>query len=82
MSWGADRCLWELYANKKINRTLYIPKIEIEHLSYHDHKAPFDDTAKSMKERFFRDPSCHTKVVLYIIPQQVKILEKAINGMV
>jgi hypothetical protein len=80
MSWGADRCLWELYNG--INRVLYIPEIEIEHLSYHDGKAEFDETAKSMRERFFRNPNCHNEVSKNIIPAQIKRLEKIINGVV
>jgi hypothetical protein len=80
MSWGADRCLWELYSG--INRVLYVPEIEIEHLSYHDGKAPFDKTAESMRERFFRNPNCHNEVSANIIPKQIKELEKFINGMV
>ncbi len=80
MSWGADRCLWEVYSG--VNRVLHIPEVEIEHLSYHDGKASFDDTAKSMRERFFRDPQCHNKVSEIIVPQNIKQLEKYINGMV
>ena len=62
-----------------VRRTLFIPEVEIEHLSYHDGKAIFDETAKSVKERFFRDPNCHNKICNYVIPQQVRILEKYIN---
>lgn len=73
MSWGADRCLHELYS--AVDRTFRIEEVEIEHLSYHDGKALYDKTAQSMKERFFRDPDCHNKVVLYVLPQQIKILK-------
>jgi hypothetical protein len=79
LSWGADRCLWELYSHNSIRRVLHIHEVEIEHLSYHDGKAEFDKTAQSMKERFFRDPEAHNKVSMYTIPQQIKLLEKYIE---
>jgi hypothetical protein len=87
MSWGADRTIHEIYGNRDIMRELNISEIKLDHLSYHDGKAPFDETARSVKERFFRDPECHNKVSIYIVPQQIKILEKYIkefqpNGMV
>jgi hypothetical protein len=72
LSWGADRCLYELYSG--VNRILHIPEIEIEHLSYHDGKAPRDETANSMRERFFRDPNCHNKISQDIIPNQIEEL--------
>jgi len=77
MSWGADRCLWELYSG--VDRILHIPEIEIQHLSYHDGLGEFDKTAKSMKERFFRDPNCHNKVSTNIIPQQIRFLKNYIK---
>lgn len=79
MSWGADRTIHEIYGHPTIMREINIPEIRLEHLSYHDGKAPFDETAKSIKERFFRDPNCHNKVSNYIVPQQVKYLEKYIR---
>ena len=78
MSWGADRCLYELYSG--INRMLHIPEVEIQHLSYHDNSGVFDETAKSMKERFFRDPNCHNKVCSEIIPKQIEMLKQIIGG--
>lgn len=78
MSWGADRCLYELYSG--INRMLHIPEVEIQHLSYHDNSGVFDETAKSMKERFFRDPNCHNKVCSDIIPKQIEKLKQIINN--
>jgi hypothetical protein len=85
MSWGADRTIHEIYGNPSIMREINIPEIKLNHLSYHDGKAPFDDTAKSVKERFFRDPDCHNKVSLYVVPQQIKYLANYIkefdNGM-
>ncbi len=77
MSWGADRCLYELYSG--IDRILYVPEVHIEHLSYHDGSGEYDETAKSMKERFFRDPNCHNKVCKEIIPKQIEKLRKRIN---
>lgn len=77
MSWGADRCLYEVY--QPVNRVCHIPEICIEHMTYHDGKAEFDVTAKSMKERFFRDPECHNKVTNYIVPQQIKFLNKILT---
>jgi glycosyltransferase involved in cell wall biosynthesis len=86
MSWGADRTIHEIYGHPSIMREINIPDIKLNHLSYHDKKAPFDETAKSIKERFFRDPDCHNKVSLYVVPQQIKFLAKYIeefdNGMV
>ena len=79
MSWGADRTLYEVYSANSIRRCFHIPDVSINHLSYHDKKAVCDDTAKSMKERFFRDPECHNKVSMYQVPQHIKILERYIN---
>lgn len=80
LTWGADRCLWELYNG--VNRILHVPEVEIEHISYHDGKAPLDETARSVRERFFRDPDCHNKVCVNIIPKQIQLLKEIINGMV
>lgn len=77
LSWGADRCLYELYNG--INRILYIPEIEIEHISYHDGKALYDETAKSMKERFFRNLNCHNEICQNIIPKQINYLKTIIK---
>jgi len=77
LSWGADRCIYELYSG--IDRILHIPEIEIEHISYHDNKAPYDKTAQSMKERFFRNKNCHNEVSSNIIPNQIKELQKYIK---
>ena len=77
LSWGADRCIYEVYSG--IDRILHIPEIEIEHISYHDNKAPYDKTAQSMKERFFRNKNCHNEVSKNIIPNQIKQLQKYIN---
>jgi len=77
LSWGADRTLYELYEG--IDRMYHIPNIEIKHLSYHDGKGIFDETAGSMKERFFRDPDCHNKVSRDIVPKQIEYLRGVIN---
>lgn len=77
LSWGADRCLYEVYSG--INRILHIPEIEIEHISYHDNKAPFDKVAQSMKERFFRNPNAHNEVSSTIVPLQIKYLQTIIK---
>jgi hypothetical protein len=77
MSWGSDRILYEIYS--PLNRCLYIPNITIKHLSYHDGTGEFDETAKSMKERFFRDPNAHNKVSMYKVPQYIKKIERVIN---
>jgi hypothetical protein len=87
MSWGSDRILYEIYSNPLVGRILHIPEISIQHLTYHDGTASYDETAKSMHERFFRDPNCHNYVSMYIVPQQIKILSSYIkefhsNGMV
>jgi hypothetical protein len=87
LSWGSDRILWEIYSHPSINRVLNVPEVSITHLSYHDGSAPFDATARSMKERFFRDPNCHNQISMYRVPQQRKIIENYIkefnlNGMV
>lgn len=79
LSWGSDRILWEIYSHPSINRTLHISDINIEHLSYHDGKAPYDETARSMKERFFRDPNCHNLISLYGVPQYRKRIENYIK---
>lgn len=76
LSWGADRCLYELYEG--IDRILHIPEIHIEHLSYHNDSGIYDDTAKSIKERFFRNPDCHNKVTREVIPRQIKLLKEVI----
>jgi hypothetical protein len=78
MSWGADRCIYEIYDG--IDRIFHIPEIVIEHLSYHDGSGVFDSTAKSMKERFFRNPNCHNEVSTKIIPKQIEILKQIINN--
>ncbi len=77
LSWGSDRILWEIYSG--IGRTLHIPEISIKHLSYHDGSAPFDETAKSMKERFFRNPNAHNFVSENIVPKQIEKLKKYIE---
>jgi len=77
LSWGADRCLWELYSG--VDRILQIPEIHIQHFSYHDKTAEYDETAKSMRDRFFRDPNCHNKVVTDIVPGQIEFLRKYLN---
>lgn len=77
LSWGADRCLYEVYSG--INRILHIPEIEIEHISYHDKKAPFDKTAQSMKERFFKNPNCHNLVSITEVPSQIQYLQDYIK---
>lgn len=86
MSWGSDRILYEIYSHPNIMRILHISEVSIEHLSYHDGTAPFDETAKSMKERFFRDPDAHNRVSLYSVPQYRKKIENYIkefnNGVV
>jgi hypothetical protein len=79
LSWGADRCLYEIYSNNDIKRILKIPEVHIEHLSYHDGSGQYDETAKSMKERFFRDPNCHNKVSNYIVPQNIKMIKEYIE---
>lgn len=79
LSWGADRCLYEIYSHNDIRRVLGIPKVHIEHLSYHDGKGVMDETAKSMKERFFRDPSCHNQVSMYIVPQNINFIKNYIE---
>lgn len=78
LSWGADRCIYEVYSG--IDRILHIPEIEIEHISYHDGKAEYDKTAQSMKERFFRDPSCHNLVSKNVVPKNIKMLNDYINN--
>jgi hypothetical protein len=77
LSWGSDRILWEIYSG--IGRTLHIPEISIKHLSYHDGSAPFDETAKSMKERFFRNPNAHNLISETKVPQQIEKLKKYIE---
>jgi hypothetical protein len=77
LSWGSDRILWEIYSG--IGRTLHIPEISIKHLSYHDGSAPFDETARSMKERFFRNPNCHNQVLETKVPHQIEKLKKYIE---
>jgi hypothetical protein len=78
MSWGADRCLYEVYNG--IERILHIPEIGIEHLSYHDNKKQIDETAKSVKERFFRNPKCHNEVSQNRVPLDIQRLKEYING--
>ena len=78
MSWGADRTLYEVYEG--IDRVFYIPNVEIKHLSYHDGAGIFDETARSMRERFFRDPDCHNKVSRDIVPKQIIELKRVINA--
>jgi len=77
LTWGADRTIYELYS--AVNRVINVPSVHIEHVTYHDGKAPCDETAKSVKERFFRDPDCHNKVSSLVIPKQILLLRKAIN---
>lgn len=77
LSWGSDRILWEIYSG--VGRILHIPEISIKHLSYHDGSAPFDETAKSMKERFFRNPNCHNFVSENIVPKHIEKLKKYIE---
>lgn len=79
MSWGSDRILWEIYAHPTISRVLSVSEVSIQHLSYHDGTAPFDETARSMKERFFRDPNCHNSVSMYCVPQYRRIIENYIK---
>jgi len=77
LTWGADRTIYELYS--AVDRVINVPSVHIEHITYHDGKAPCDDTAKSVKERFFRDPECHNKVSQLVIPKQIDLLRKYIN---
>jgi len=77
LSWGSDRILWEIYNG--VGRTLHIPEISIKHLSYHDGSAPFDETAKSMKERFFRNPNAHNFVSENIVPKHIEKLKTYIK---
>jgi hypothetical protein len=79
LSWGADRCLYEIYSSNEIRRVLEVSEVHIEHLSYHDGSGQYDETAKSMKERFFRDPQCHNRVSNYIIPQNIKFIKEHIE---
>jgi hypothetical protein len=78
MSWGADRCLWELYNG--VNRVLNVPEVIINHLSYHDGKGEYDEVAKSMRDRFFKNPNCHNEVSEKIIPGQIVKLKEYINA--
>ena len=77
MSWGADRTLFEVYSG--INRVFHVPGVAIKHLSYHDGSGVYDDTAKNMKERFFRNPDCHNEVSRDVVPKQIDYLKKVIN---
>jgi hypothetical protein len=79
LSWGADRCLYEIYSSNDIRRVLGVPEVHIEHLSYHDGTGQYDETAKSMRDRFFRDPQCHNKVSNYIVPQNIKFIKEYIE---
>jgi hypothetical protein len=79
LSWGADRCLYEIYSSNDIRRVLGVPEVHIEHLSYHDGKGIMDETAKSMRDRFFRDPNCHNICTLYTVPQNIKMIKKHIE---
>jgi hypothetical protein len=79
LTWGADRTIYEIYSHPSINRVVNIPEIHIDHRSYHDGTGEFDLTAQNVKERFFRDPDCHNKVSLYVVPQNIRILKEYIE---
>lgn len=77
MTWGADRTLAELYEG--VNRICKIEGVALDHISYHDGKSPFDDTASSVRDRFFKDPNCHNKVTSAIIPKQIELLKRQLK---
>lgn len=85
LTWGADRTLYEVMGHPSIKRTLKVMRVSLDHISYHDGKAPMDETAKSVRNRFMSDPQQHNRVTAFIVPKQIELLAKYLteksNGM-
>jgi len=51
-TWGADLVLADLFNSPKVQRSLPITGVVVDHIGYHAYNMPKDETARSMSQRF------------------------------
>ena len=80
-TWGADVVLADIFNDPRINRSLPIRDVIVDHIGYHAYDMPKDEIAHSMSKRFSETMSTSNAYRKTLIEHDKGIIQDAIRRM-